>query len=388
MSKLSIILALVALLLLPAGIAFAAQHGAGSGIGLISDYTDEESVVHANGAVTVTLNDVPIPAEGTAYEAWLINDKGNVKLSIGMMELDADDEGMGSGTLTYQSPDEDLIALYSKLVITAEPVPDDDPMPSDEVVFSAHVPRSAMKYVRELLSGEDMGLLGQLRAQTMIAVNDAQHAAAADDIGQIKMYAEALVNQIEGMDGDNYGDLDGDGATTDNGDGMGLLAHSANRQRALVAAAAAPETDTVVQNAGKVVAYGEMAEASMMEARDAALNVLGTDVHLLAKTYAANAASHVEAAMEGFITSDALSGESFIQPGVVHVYEAAQAMATYTIMHGTDGLPSEIGPSLETLSVGDRAVPGIVTGAMVAAFALIAAGGLLVALRRRGRAAS
>ena len=386
MSKLSLFLAVAALLLLPAGIAFAQEGEPQPSVGLISDYTDAGGAVHANGAIMVMLNGVPLLAANTAYEAWLVNDKGSVKQSIGIIDVVADGtEGTGSGNLTFQSPSEDLIAAYDKLVVTAEPVPDDDPAPSDVIAFSASVPREAMKYIRELLSSGGMGQLGQLRAQTMIAVNDANRAAAAQSIDQIKMYAEALVNEIEGMGGDNYGDHNGDGATADNGDGIGLLAHSSNRGNALVAAAAAPEVETIVMNAAAVDGYGAYVDDNLMMARDAGLEVIAADVPLLARTYAANAASLMNAALEGFTTSDAFSGTLSLEPGVVHVYAAAQAMATYTLQPGTDGLPSDIGPSIESLSVGDSAVPRVVGGILAGAIALMVAGGLLVTIRRRSR---
>ena len=388
MSKLSLILAVAALLLLPAGIALAQEGETQPSVGLISDYTDDGGMVHNNGAITVALNAVPLPDADTAYEGWLVNDRGSVKLSIGIIDVVADGtEGTGSGSLTYMSPDEDLIAAYDKLVVTAEPVPDDDPAPSDVVAFSASVPRAAMQYIRELLSsaseGDSMGHLGQLRAQAMIAANDAQSAAAAQNIAQIKMYAEAMVNEIEGMGGDNYGDHDGDGATADNGDGVGLLAHSANRERALYAAVAARDVTTILDNAAAVDGYGAYVDDALMGARDAGLEVLAAEIPLLASTYAANAASLMDAALNGFTSSDPTTGALTLEPGVVHMYEAAQAMATYTLQPGSEGLPPTAGPDIGSLAVGDSAVPAVVSGALVAAIALLVSGGILVTVRRR-----
>ncbi len=388
MSKLSLILAVAALLLLPAGIAFAQEGEPQPSVGSISDYTDDGGTVHNNGAITVTLNAVPLPAAGAAYEGWLINDRGSVQQSIGIIDVVADGtEGTGSGSLTYRSPGEDLIASYDKLVITAEPVPDDDPAPSDVIAFSASVPKAAMQYIRELLSsaseGDSMGYLGQLRAQTMIAADDARQAAVAQNIAQIKMHAEAMVNAIEGMGGDNYGDHDGDGATADNGDGVGLLAHSANRDRALYAAVGAQDVSTVLDNAAAVHAYGAYVDEALMGARDAGLEVLAAEIPLLASTYAANAASLMDAALNGFTSTDSTTGALTLEPGVVHMYEAAQAMATYTLQPGSAGLPPTAGPMLDSLSVGDSAVPVVVSGALVAAIALLVSGGILVTVRRR-----
>ena len=388
MSKLSLILAVAALLLLPAGIAFAQEGETQPSVGLISDYTDDGGMVHNNGAITVTLNAVPLPDAGTAYEGWLVNDRGSVKQSIGIIDVVADGtEGTGSGSLTYMSPSEDLIATYDKLVITSEPVPDDDPAPSDVIAFSASVPRAAMQYIRELLSsaseGDSMGHLGMLRAQAMIAANDAQSAAAAQNIAEIKMHAEAMVNEIEGMGGDNYGDHNGDGATADNGDGVGLLAHSASRERALYAAVAARDVSTILGNAAAVDGYGTYVDDALMAARDAGMEVLAAEIPLLASTYAANAASLMDAALNGFTSSDPATGALTLEPGVVHMYEAAQAMATYTLQPGTDGLPSAAGPSVASLAVGDSAVPAVVSGALVAAIALLVSGGILVTVRRR-----
>ena len=390
MSKLSLILAVAALMLLPAGIAFAQEGEPQPSVGLISDYTDDGGVVHNNGAIMVTLNAVPLPDVGTAYEGWLVNDRGTVKQSIGIIDVVADGtEGTGSGSVSYRSSSEDLIATYDKLVVTAEPVPDDDPEPSDVIAFSASVPRAAMKHIRALVSsaseGDSMGHLGQLRAQTAIAANHANGAAAAQNIDEVKAHAEILVNMIEGMGGDNYGDHNGDGTIADDGDGVGLLAHSANRAIALNAAANARDAATILDNAAAVNGFGAYVDDALLNARDAAQEALAAEITFLASTYAANAASQMDAALNGFTSSDPTTGALTLEPGVGHVYEAAQAMATYTLQPGTDGLPPASGPSIDSLVVGDMAVPAVVSGALIGGIALLIAGGLLVTVRRRNQ---
>ena len=59
-----------------------------------------------------------------------------------------------------------------------------------------------------------------------------QEAVDRGNLQTSKRHAEHLVNLIEGMDGDHYGDRDGDGSVEDPGDGTGLLNYLAAVQDA------------------------------------------------------------------------------------------------------------------------------------------------------------
>ena len=396
--KLSVILAVVALLLLPAGIAVAQEaepvliSAPEPSTGVISDYTDDLSVVHLGGTITITINALALPAADTAYEGWLVSDDGSVKLSLGIIEMTADEEGggLGNSTHTFNTSVENLIANYDKLVITVEPIPDPDPEPAAEVAYSASIPAGAIAHIRHLLTswppGSGKGILTNLQEQLGVAMLHAQLAAASNTLAGVKQHTEHFINAIEGPGGANYGDLDGNGSTQDFGDGVGVLTHADNRKHGTFAAGEAADITTVTSNAALVDMYGGNAETRALEARDVGLEIIGTSNLLLAQVFAANAAGVLDAALNGFMAVDIDTGEDINEPGAVQAYAAAQAMATYILVPGDAALATAaIGPSLASLSVGDSTVPILARAALIAALALIATGGLLMVGRRRSR---
>ena len=65
-----------------------------------------------------------------------------------------------------------------------------------------------------------------LEAQLDVAITHANLAKGQTTIEGVHQHLEHVINAIEGLDGANYGDLNGDGTTQDFGDGVGVLGHA------------------------------------------------------------------------------------------------------------------------------------------------------------------
>ena len=346
-----------------------------------------------SNAIRFTLADVPAPASGTAYEGWLVSDDGTVKLSTGILTVDAD----GAVNHDFTSPDgENFIHLYDKVVVTIEPVPDTDPGPAPDVAYSHAIPPKAMNHIRHLLTnwppGEPRGILTDLKIQLDTAIRHAtlaRNAADANNFASVRQHIEHVINIIEGEGGPNYGDIDGNGQIQNPGDGVGVLAHAANRKHGPFAAGAAPDDPVIVAGAELVDMAGAFAEQKAISARDIALNtVLPTDNIDLAKIFLgpgkATVITELVTARNGFGADE----------GAEQAYMHAQGMATYTLEPGAPIPPEpEVAPSrtpgLARLpSVGDAAVPLVAPMALVASLLFLGVGGALLVRSRRPRSVS
>ncbi len=185
----------------------------------------------ASDRLNVDLFNVPQPPDGSAYEGWLIGNDGEFRLSVGILAPGAD----GRVSQSFTSPaGENLLANYDEFVVTLEPVDDSDPQPSADIKFSAVIPEGPRLALRALIvsSGDTPGTVGYLlglRAQAQLVdqhVSLTDLSMGAQDLAGIRRHAEHLVNLIEGLHGEHYGDLDGDGRVLDPGDGFGLLSTS------------------------------------------------------------------------------------------------------------------------------------------------------------------
>ncbi len=108
------------------------------------------------------------------------------------------------------------------------------------------------------LGGFAIGLIGQaqiLQRQSELL----QIASGAGDLRAITNVAEGICNLIEGRNGSNYGDINGDGIVNDRGDGFGLLPGKdtpgyiqASREHARLAAAESDATPLMKEHAPHV----------------------------------------------------------------------------------------------------------------------------------------
>ncbi len=183
--------------------------------------------------VTFSSASMSPPPEGSQYEAWLITDDGEGRLSIGFIRFD---QG-GRGSLTFVDVQgRNLLGPYHALEITIEPDPDNSPSPSNNVAFFAVLPRSGFTHVRHLLYSFDItpdqtGFIHGLDRNTTI-INDSAKAMLAffesRDGANVRLQAENMLNIIVGNQSADYKDWNNDGDIDDPGDGFGLLLNGEN----------------------------------------------------------------------------------------------------------------------------------------------------------------
>ena len=332
---------------------------------------DSDDSGNMSDKATISIMNVSSLPEGHAYEGWFVSDSGERKESTGILNPDSD--GMISHTFMLMSDDEptgeNLFADFNTFAVTIEPVPDDDPGPSEEIALVYTFPAGTIAQIRNLVfsaegnpeymsgfhEGAPKGTAVGLREQAMVALQHANLAAEASDLAGVQGHAEHVVNIIEGMEGENAGDLNGDGETQNPGDGFGVLSYAADAgTQASMAAAGAARGEMIAMYSGQVMDSANQTAMWAGQARDLAVDALKVGDFDAARIMLGNAAAILEWAVNGS----------------EQTYSAAQAMGTYQV-EMPPALPKP-GDAFGTISYSSIALMGLVAGAFLLAGGLFA----------------
>jgi eukaryotic-like serine/threonine-protein kinase len=184
-------------------------------------------------AVTISTSTMPPPPSGSQYEAWLIADDLEGRISLGIINFDQDNQG---SLAKVDGEGRNLLGLYSALEITVEPNPDNNGNPSNEVAYSVKLPRDGLTHVRHLLYSfgatpnkvgfihgldTDTNLLTQSAAQMLTSVQSGNEA-------DVLFQAESMLNLIVGSQSEEHKDWNGNGTIDDPSDSYGLLLNGDN----------------------------------------------------------------------------------------------------------------------------------------------------------------
>jgi hypothetical protein len=184
-------------------------------------------------ALSISTGTMPLPPKGSRYEAWLIGDDGEQRLSVGVIRFTAD----GQGSLIFvDDKGQNLLGKYNAMEITLEPDPDSNPNPSNTVAFLAQLPEGGFTHVRHLLFsfGGTPGQIGFIRGldeDTNLLTEAAKQMLSAfedSDGEEVLLQAETMLNLIVGDQSADYKDWDDDGEVNDPSDGYGLLLNGEN----------------------------------------------------------------------------------------------------------------------------------------------------------------
>jgi hypothetical protein len=184
-------------------------------------------------AVTISTSSMSPPPTGSQYEAWLIEDDGEGRISIGIIRFDQNNKG----SLTFvDSRGRNLLGTYSALEITIEPDPDPNTNSSNKVAFSVKLPPGGLIHVRHLLysfsaTPKKIGFIRGLDADTNLLTQSAAQMLTSFQGGNktdVLIQAEKMLNVIVGSQSEDHKDWNGNGNIDDPGDGYGLLLNGDN----------------------------------------------------------------------------------------------------------------------------------------------------------------
>ena len=184
--------------------------------------------------ITISTDGMPLPAEGTQYEAWLIEDDGEQRISIKSISFDPADKG----SLTFTDGEgRNLLSRYSGMEITIEPNPDTNPNSSNNIAYAVRLPEDGLTHVRHLLvsfpaTPKQIGFIHGLKTETHLlsaSGNQLLTAFESNNEAEVALQAERMLNLIVGnKQTEDYKDWNGNGSIDNPGDGYGLLQNGEN----------------------------------------------------------------------------------------------------------------------------------------------------------------
>jgi hypothetical protein len=303
--------------------------------------------------VTISTSSMETPPEGSQYEAWLIQDDGEQRISVGVITFDQQNQG----SLAFVDGEgQNLLGKYKTLEITREPVPDPSPNSSNEIAYTVSLPLDGLTHVRHLLfsfgaTPGQIGFVRGLEADTRLLNEEAQQMLAslqASDQAGLNLQTERMLNLILGSQSQEYRDWNEDGAVDDPGDGYGLLLNGENLgyiQGTFTHANLSLTSPDATQN---MLTHGA-------HVKNCATNLDGWTTQLRDQLKAISNASFDSPELEGMVREAValadkirngidVNGDEKIEPipgegGAVTAYEHAYYMADMTIVPGTNQSP-------------------------------------------------
>ena len=289
------------------------------------------------GNFQLLLEGISPAAAGTHYELWLEDDSDNT-LNLGEFAVE--------GNVNFSSDTtENLLSSYSGAFVSieADGVADGEIGP---IVFNGLIPSESLLHIRHIVTGfpsnpDGKGFLIGAEEQLLLASEHAGlllDALANSDLEEAQRHAEHVTNILDGESGPNYGDLDGDGAAQNPGDGFGVRAYlEGAKEHAQLAADAEGATEEVKLHAGHVVVSSDNALASLEAAIGEAQRVIASDSVAEAQPTAEELAGLLEIVLNG---QDA-NGDGAIAPiedegGLLTAYEHALNMGSFEFFAADD----------------------------------------------------
>ncbi len=307
------------------------------------------------GSFQLLMENVPPAPAGTHYELWLRDDSFNT-LNLG--EFSADGSVQFSG-----STDKNLLAAYSGAFISIEP----DGVADGEIgaiAFNGTVPGGSLLHIRHVVTAFPANPDG--KAFLIGAHGELHHALehagflldelANNNIREAQRHAEHVVNILDGENGPNFGDLDGDSLAQNPGDGFGVREYFLGAQEhAQLAADAEGATAEVKLHAGHVIISSQNGLNSINAAIAEALRVIASDSAAAAQPAADKLAQLLLVAMEGQDTN----GDGSIAPvenegGWQTAYEHALFMGAFELF-AANGVAPAASAAVEAPPVADAA---------------------------------
>lgn len=199
----------------------------------------------AQGRLTqavLLLDRVPALPEGSQYILWI----GNGEQFTNLGSANASD-GIISQVFPVESG---ILAGFEQALVTIESQGSTASTPSGQVVFASQLSEAQIEEFRQLVAASqeitNKPYLSAIHEQARIGFQHQQMQVEALESGNLSMaraHAEHVINVLEGKNGENFGDRDGNGTVDNPGDDVGVK-HYINQTilHVQAAAAAVPQT--------------------------------------------------------------------------------------------------------------------------------------------------
>jgi formylglycine-generating enzyme required for sulfatase activity len=210
----------------------------------VAEFVFVDNTQARTGSFSLTVDALPALPTGVHYELWLRSTTGNL-LNLGSVLIRVDHAPFVGST------NEPLLSQYEIVLLSVE-ADGSAVMEPSAIIFAGRLTPSLLMPLRTLFFGEsatEVGALIGLVEQAQIARTHSRFlvdALAQGGSMEARRHAEHITNVLEGMTGENYGDLNGDGLTQNPGDGFGLMVYRQAFDEQLGLLAALPADRAVI----------------------------------------------------------------------------------------------------------------------------------------------
>ena len=190
---------------------------------------DDFSQVVPMDQITLSLNNVEAPQDGTHYEGWLVSDDGKLIRKIGSISLNAANVGQ---VILIDQNQQNLFQNFNKVIVTQETNDVEVNQPTGTVVYSSVFPAESLIPIRNLLvTYEDTPLNDALiqglwyysgdwintsiKGDKPSNITGLRASYDNGDEATLRARNEEIINQIVGAESDQFLDYNEDG-TIDN----------------------------------------------------------------------------------------------------------------------------------------------------------------------------
>lgn len=275
--------------------------------------------------VSIQLNNLLTPAEGSHYHLWLTSESGEM-LDLGALTVE---DNRIRAMIDGEQP---LLASFDSLLITIESDDAELSVPSDTVAFRGGLDAASRDTVRAWLF-EEGGIVPLAIEQTLLAIqhsNLMQEALDADDLTEARRHAEHAVNILNGENGAVFGDLDGDGLTQNPGDGVGVSGYLVGA--ILLTNSAEVDTNEKIHYATLIDAALTNSVTLVEEVTQLAIGVLSADTVEEAEAISAEQITLVQSLLDGIdLDENGVIDPFALEGGIQAIHELIVAYAHFPI---------------------------------------------------------
>ncbi|MFN8495026.1 MAG: plastocyanin/azurin family copper-binding protein [Caldilineaceae bacterium] len=231
----------------------------------------------ATGAFTLLSTALPAAPAGSHYDLWLSKDQQPV-FHLGSLSAQL--------PVTFtNSTNQPWLSGYDGALLSLEP----DGKPAEQagpIVFQGTLPATVLDQMRQVVATfagnpNQQGFLIGAQSQLALAQEHAEMlrtALAAGNLAEGRRHAEHVINIVNGKTGKPFGDLDGDGAVQNPGDGVGVVGYVNGANTVLNRLATATEASAATQQAAKAALVCDANGLTWLsQVVDAAMRIIAAD---------------------------------------------------------------------------------------------------------------
>lgn len=305
------------------GMSLISQEKAGEDtIESVSDLGSGALKLDAKKGFSFQTHNLSVAPKDMAYILWASNPDEERYTSLGSIPA-------GELSLSGTAPN-DLFEAYNQVALSLESESDAKVVSPSRILMEGDLSQQAYAFYTDLTSPPDSAPLAKAEEQAAIAAEHMQYlfeAFKTDNLPLAKRHAEHIINTLEGENGPNFGDVNGDGNVQNPGDKVGVLGYLEEIEATATSLQGQSLSPEQAQNLETFLQVQQAVADTIQAAFEAASKVIASDTIAEAQSNAENYRDLLQAVSDG----RDLNGDGVIDPfsgegGLVTLRQLAESI--------------------------------------------------------------